>query len=479
MASEGENAANWIIGKITAYAKATKEPFSERELHFLRLSIMDFDLKDQEEFLAVNAKTVRILRDTITDEKLAGAQCVEARPGLYIPPDWRENYLKVYDSELPWLVSHCAQSAMLSEPTLGESTWWQSPRVTNGFRPSVVGQLETNSMDTESADQEFDALISKVQGFITVGGLVKVFISMIQKAVGQPAIDEDFEAWSCAEAVLIAFSLSDLDDDVTSSFAHLIVDKEILSKDVNQRESLSSKTIPGANLVFSKEKVMTWEVAQNFSLQKPTAVLTMAFTFDRFCEGLGIAPVAVKLYAIKASHLAAAVVTSSVFSSQQGKNMGSAFSYGSFLKACIDVAETPGLNSKSDDQILSEIQNLLKTNSDVKDLVHVLDLNNRFFASLKDWQEDFQARCLEVAQSRLAIDDENNDEYSHLEEDHEYSGLEEDQEYSDLEEGTDTETKSGVRSAAMRLRELNELWHEGEITLEEFNAKRNQIINEI
>ena len=84
-----------------------------------------------------------------------------------------------------------------------------------------------------------------------------------------------------------------------------------------------------------------------------------------------------------------------------------------------------------------------------------------------------------MAQSRLANDDENNDEYSQLEEDPENSGLEEDQEYSGLEEGTDTETKSGVRSAAVRLRELNELWHEGEITLEEFNLKRNQIINEI
>jgi hypothetical protein len=363
VASEGENAANWIIGKITEYAKATNEPFSERELHFLRLSIMDFDLKDREEFLAVNSKMVRIIRDTITDEKLAGAECVEARPGLYIPPDWKENYLKVYDSELPWLVSHCAQSAMLSEPTLGESTWWQSPRVTNGFRPSVVGQVETNSISTASADEEFDALISAFQGFIGVGGLVKAFISMIQKAAGLPAMDEDFEAWSRVEAVLIAFSLSDLDDDVTASFAHLIVDKEILSTDVNQRESLTSKTIPGANSVFSREKVMTWEVAQHYSMQKPTAVLTMAFSLDQLCERLGIAPVGVKLYAIKAANLAGAVVTSSVFSSQPGKNMLAAFSYGSFLKACIDVSETPDLGSKSNEQILSEIQDLMKSNS--------------------------------------------------------------------------------------------------------------------
>ena len=470
MTSEGENAANWIIGKITEYAKATKEPFSERELHFLRLSIMDFDLKDREEFLAVNSKMVRIIRDTITDEKLAGAECVEARPGLYIPPDWKENYLKVYDSELPWLVSHCAQSAMLSEPTLGESTWWQSPRVTHGFRPSVVGQVETNSITTASADEEFDALISGFQGFIGVGGLVQIFISMIQRAVGQDLMEADLKALSRVEAVLIACALSDLDDDVTASFAHLIVDKDILSTDVNQRESLYSKTIPGIGSIFSKDKMKVWDVSENFSLDKPTAVLNMAFSLDRFCDGLGIEPVGVKLYAIKAAHLAGVVVTSSVFSTDTYKNMSHAVSYGSFLKACIDVSETPGLSSKSDDQILSEIQDLMESNSDLDDLVYVIGLIEGFFASLTEWQDDLKESCLQVAGNRLRINDDD---------DQEYSDLEEDQEDSPLEESADTEIKSGVKSASVRLRELNELRNDGEIALEEYNAKRNQIINEI
>ena len=470
MSNQGEFSANWIIEKISLYAKAISEPFSERELRLLRSSLSDFSEENRSEFLAVNEKTVRMIRETITDEKLAGAECVEARQGLHIPASWRDNYLAVYDSELPWMISHCVQSAMLSEPTLGEASWWQSPLVTSGFRPSVINSDEAEPVANTSSDDEFNSLVSSFQGFISVGKLLKVFISMIQRAVGQSVMDDDLEALSRVEAVLIAFSLSDLDDDVTSSFAHLIIDKEILSIDVNQRENLYSKTQPGVNSVFSKEKVMTWEVAQNFSLQKPTAVLTLAFTLDRFCERLGIAPVGVKLYTIKASLLAAAVVTSSVFASHPGINMGSAFSYGSFLKACIDVAETPGLSSKSDDQILSEIQELIKSNSDVKDLVHVMDMNNGFFASLKNWREDFEGCCLAVAQSRTGF---NNDD------DHEYSDIEEDQSYSDPEKSTDTETKSGVRSAAVRLRELNDLWHNGDITLAEYTAKRNQIINEI
>jgi len=464
--SEGENAANWIISKITEYAKAIKEPFSDRELHFLRLSIADFDLKDREEFLAVNSKTVRMVRDTITDEKLAGAPCVEARPGLYIPPEWKENYLKVYDSELPWLVSHCAQSAMLSEPTLGESTWWQSPRVTSGFRPSVVGQVQTNPMRTETADQEFETLTSSVVQFIVVGSLLKRFMSLIATATGLPKVDQDIEAWSRVEAVLIALSLSDFDDDVTASFAHLMIDKDILSKDVNQRESLFSKTIPGVNEVFSKEKVMSMEIAQNFSLQKPTTNLMLAFALDQTCETLGVAPMNVKLYAIKASQFAGAVATSSVFSSQTGESMNSALFYGSFLKACIDVSETPGLKAKSDEQILSEVEYTLKSNSDVNDLTNVINLNEGFFARYRDWQEEIKEECLQLVQDRFANEAENDDEDS-------------DPEDSYLEEINEDEGKSRSKSASARLRELNELLGEGEISIEEYNAKRNQIIDEI
>jgi len=459
--SEGENAANWIIGKITEYAKATKEPFSGREVHFLRLSIMDFDLKDREEFLAVNSKTVRVIRDTITDEKLAGAECVEARQGLYIPTDWRDNYLKVYDSELPWLVSHCAQSAMLSEPTLGESTWWQSPRVTHGFRPSVVGRVETNSMDTESSDEEFDLLISSFQGFISVGGMLKIYLNIIATSVGRPLFETDITAVSRVEALSIAFALSDCDDDVTASIAHWIFDEEILSTEVNQRESLYSKTIPGVGLIFSKSKIMDWEVCQNFSLDKPTTVLNSAFLLDRFCHGLGIRPIGVKLYAIKAAQLAGVVARSSVFSSRPLENLPPAFSYGSFLKACIEISEFPGLNSKSDDQILSEIQNSMKANSKMRDLIDVMELSEDFFSSLSDWQIELRELCIEVARCRLELNDE------------------EDQEYSDIGESAEIETNSESRSTSVRLKELNELLHDEEITLEEYSAKRNQIINEI
>ena len=469
MAREGENAANWIIGKITAYAKAISEPFSERELRLLRSTLLDFSEENRSEFLAVNGKTVRMIRETITDEKLAGAECVEARQGLYIPASWRDNYLEVYDSQMPWMISHCAQSAMLSEPTLGESTWWQSPQVTNGFRPSVVGQVETNSMNSVSADQEFDELISGVQGFVTVGKLVQGFINMFASAAGTPLMDEDVEAVSRAEAVLIVFSLSDFDDDVTSSFAHLITDKEILSTDINQRENLYSKTQPGINSVFSKEKVMTWEVAQDFSMQKPTSLLKMAFALDGLCESRGIAPVGVKLYAIKAAHLAGAVVTSSLFSSQPGENFVTAFSYGSFLKACIDISETPDLNLKSEDQILNEIQNSVKKSMNAKDLVDVMNLNDGFLASLKEWSEDLQEFCLEVARLRIGNDDDK---------DHEHSDPEEEEDFY-FGESNDAEIKGGIKSASARLKELNELRNEGEITLEEYDAKRNQIINEI
>ena len=461
MAREGENAANWIIGKITAYAKAISEPFSERELRLLRSTLLDFSEENRSEFLAVNGKTVRMIRETITDEKLAGAECVEARQGLYIPANWRDNYLEVYDSQMPWMISHCAQSAMLSEPTLGEASWWQSPLVTGRFRPSVINSDETKPAASKSSDDEFNSLVSSFKSFISVGGLFKVFTSMIQRALDQPLSDSDILGWSRVEAIVIAFTLSDLDDDVTASFAHLIFDKEILSTEVNHRESLSSKTVPGVGKVFSREKIKNWEIAQNFSLNKPTTVLKLAFALDGMCETLGIEPIGVKLYAIKAAQLAGTVVASSIFSSKSEINMHAAFDYGSFLKACVTVAESPDLNSKSEDEILSEVLNLKQSNSRIGDLIELTDWGKEFMSTLSEWQDNFTEVCLELARNRLGVENIS------------------DEEESDFENGRRPKVKTSDRSASARLKNLNDLWHNGDITLDEYTAKRNQIINEI
>ena len=461
MSNQGEFSANWIIEKISLYAEAIREPFSERELRLLRSTLSDFSEENRSEFLAVNGKTVRMIRETITDEKLAGAECIEARQGLYIPASWRDNYLAVYDSQMPWMISHCAQSAMLSEPTLGEASWWQSPLVTSGFRPSVINSDETKPTASTSSDDEFNSLVSSFQSFISVGGLFKVFTSMIQRALDQPLSDSDYQGWSRVEAIVIAFTLSDLDDDVTASFAHLIFDKEILSTEVNHRESLSSKTVPGVGKVFSKEKIMNWEVAQNFSLNKPTTVLKLAFALDGMCETLGIEPVGVKLYAIKAAQLAGTVVASSIFSSKSDINMHAAFDYGSFLKACVTVAESPDLNSKSEDEILSEILNLKQSNSRIGDLIELTDWGKEFMSTLSEWQDNFTEVCLELARNRLGVENIS------------------DEEESDFENDRRPKVKTSDRSASARLKNLNELWHNGDITLDEYTAKRNQIINEI
>ena len=196
----------------------------------------------------------------------------------------------------------------------------------------------------------------------------------------------------------------------------------------------------------------------------------MAFLLDRFCDGLGIRPVGVKLYAIKAAHLAGAVVGSSVFSSQQAKNMRHAFDYGSFLKACIGVSESPGLISKTDAEILGEIQNLNQSNSNLGDLIEVMEMGEEFLSSLEEWQVNLAEVCLEVVNDRLG----NENRVQSLKDT--MKMLEEEPDF-DIGEGATV--KSSYKSASERLEELRNLRHAGEITSAEYTAKRNQIINEI
>ena len=77
-----ENSANWIIGRICGYADAVSEPFSYYELLLLRQSLEFFNETNRADFLALNKKTVQMIRETIEDEKLDRAECVEARSGL-------------------------------------------------------------------------------------------------------------------------------------------------------------------------------------------------------------------------------------------------------------------------------------------------------------------------------------------------------------------------------------------------------------
>ena len=118
---------------------------------------------------------------------------------------------------------------------------------------------------------------------------------------------------------------------------------------------------------------------------------------------------------------------------------------------------------------MNEIQNSIKESMNAKDLIDVMNLNDGFLASLKEWSEDLQEFCLEVARTRISNDDDKDQEHSDPEEEEDFY----------FGESNDAEIKGGIKSASARLRELNELRNEGEITLEEYDAKRKQIINEI
>ena len=56
MSNQGEFSANWIIEKISLYAKAISEPFSERELRLLRSTLLDFSEENRSEFLVCISK---------------------------------------------------------------------------------------------------------------------------------------------------------------------------------------------------------------------------------------------------------------------------------------------------------------------------------------------------------------------------------------------------------------------------------------
>lgn len=69
-------------------------------------------------------QAVPIVRDAINWEKKSGIPAKKVRRGLSLPEDWSYGYDLIYNTELPWTLSHVLQSAFMGCVELGETEPW-------------------------------------------------------------------------------------------------------------------------------------------------------------------------------------------------------------------------------------------------------------------------------------------------------------------------------------------------------------------
>ena len=389
---DGENSANWIIERICAYADAVSEPFSYYELLLLRQSLEFFNETNRADFLALNKKTVRMIRETIEDEKLDKAECVEARSGLFIPIDWQKNYLEVYESDLGWMISHCAQSAMMIDPTLGESEPWQSPRVLSGFRDSVVKtKLNSAPISADSSD-EFNSLNDSFRQFLICNELICKSMNLITTFLGTERLkmaDSSISARADLLGIICAFS--DIDDDITSAWFLYLFSDEYPSDDLDDRELLRSFTRIGGSKVLPKSRLISDGLVATKIISTPSVYyLDLVLNLDFCLLRMGVKPIGTLLYAIRSLEIAISVVNSSVFASHPIEITNLVVDFASMLVRRIHIVDSFNAEDNSVDELRREILESAvgSTNpDDISELIKYIELLEGDF--LPDWNTEF------------------------------------------------------------------------------------------
>lgn len=462
---KGLTSANWIIEQIGAFAEAAGEPFSAEELFMLKQPVSYFNESNRADFLKVNEKTVRMIRNTIIEEKLSGVECVEARAGLFISPQWRRNYLDVYDSNLSWLLSHCAQSAMLHDPTLGEKEDWKSPKIMSGFREPVLNTDEPDKIKVVPSNIEFELLITSVRAFLAASNWLLAARKMLSLSLQRDQPEEELNQWRTRiELLNILNSIGDLDDDVTSSWSLFVLDEQIHQLQKADRNLLREKSRYGTNTVLSKSHLKSKGFIELDFCKKPSAYfMEVIAPFDFMCKTVDLEPLFAKLYAYQTVQLAIAVAKSSVFSSDQEESMKEVHVFSSVLAEQVRVLNSYEPSTGSFDELQRDLLAITPQKSGVVDLLTILNFGPELEVPIMDdWRERFSSVML----SFLA--DAENESY-------------EDELVTDDEDFAEEQFVSdeNIRNAAARLSEVEDLFRKGLLSEEEFAEKRKQIIDQI
>ena len=460
----GLSSANWIIERIETFAKNIGEPFSVAEVSMLRRSIDFFNDNNRAEFVKVNAKTVKMIRETIIDEKLAGAETIEVREGLFIPIQWRNNYIEVYNSELSWLISHCAQSAMLHDPTLGETANWESPKILYGSTKSIQKKDEPNRAGKVMSSIEFDLLNSSIQAFIsTTDFLLEVKKILAQSLQRVQPDDQENRLRTRIELLNFLNSIGEIDDDVTSAWSLFVLDEKIHDGVEANRNLLREKSKYGTNTVFSRDELKSRGlIMDDFCRKASPFFLDVIAPFDFICKSVGIEPIFAKLYANASVQLAMAIAKSSVFSVDPKNSMNEVYVLSSVLVEVIETLESCEANSESFEELQRELLAITPNDSGVADFLTVLNFGteiDEFY--LDEWSESFSSitsGLLSKSTIQSEIDAEIEDKDAS--EIHEY-------EYGN------------VGTAAARLSQVEDLYKSGLLSDEEYTYKRKQIIDQI
>jgi hypothetical protein len=462
---KGLTSANWIIEQIGAFARAAGEPFSAEELFMLKQPVGYFNESNRADFLKVNEKTVRMIRNTIIEEKLSGVECVEARAGLFIPPQWRRNYLDVYDSNLPWLLSHCAQSAMLHDPILGETKDWESPKVLSGFREPVSKNDEQDKNKVVPSNIEFELLLTSVRAFLAASNWLLAARKMLSLSLQREQPDEESnQLRTRIELLNIINSIGDLDDDVTSSWSLFVLDEQIHQLEKADRNLLRENSRYGTSAVLSKSHLQSRGLLEFDFCKKPsTYFMDVVAPFDFMCKTVGLEAIFAKLYAYQTVQLAVAVAQSSVFSGDKEKSMNEVHAFSSVLAEQVRVLDSYEPSTGSFEELHRDLLVITPRKSGVVDLLTILNFGPELEGPIMDdWRERFSSITLSfLAES-------------------------EDESYED-DLGTDDEVfaedqfegDENIRNAAARLSEVEDLYRKGLLSEEEFNEKRKQIIDQI
>lgn len=391
---DGENSANWIIGRISAYAEAVSDPFSYYELMLLRKSIDFFNETNRADFLSLNKRCVRMIRETIEDEKLDGMECVEARTGLFIPIAWQKNYLEVYESGLGWMISHCAQSAMMFDPTIGESEPWQSPRVLSGFRDSVVKtKLKSVPAPINSLD-EFDSLNNSFRNFLFCNEFISKCMKLIGTILGTDIDGFGGSSISARTDLLgVICAYGDIDDDVTAAWILCLLSNEYLSNEIDDRELLRSFTRIGGSSVLPKSRLLSEGLAAQKIASTPSAYfLDLVLVFDFMLLQLGVKPIGTMLHAVRSMEVAIAVNRSTIFSRQPSEVANSAI-FASTLLQRIRIVDSFNAEQKSIDDLVREVSKYAAVSLDIDDVKAMMKYAELLEGDfLSDWMTGFVER---------------------------------------------------------------------------------------
>jgi hypothetical protein len=473
---KGVSSATWIMERIAAYASSVGEPFTAEETYMLKQSIGFFNETNRAEFLALNKKTVRMIRESIVREKLDGADCEEVRAGLFIPPQWRRNYLDVYDSNLPWLLSHCTQSAMLHDPTLGETEDWESPRIVSGFRDSEL----TNAKKSDpflNSDTEFGLLLAAIKTYFGVIDSIVICQKLLMKIVGgEEPVEETIRLLARSEVVNVINSFSELDDDITSAWSIFVLDEKIHESGTDARSLLRSKTKFGTNIVFSKAELNAKGLYETDFCTRPSSFyLDFVANFDFMCKQFGVEAIATKRYASSLLNLALTVINSSVFSrggasSLKSSNVSESQSialggFASMLLGLVDVIEISEDDLNEVDNFRHDLLKSRSRKSSSTDLRTVLEYGKEVNSSdfQEQWREFFFSTVRALAVNRVLKQKIEEIEIDEIDPQLELARV----------------SESEVNSIASRLSQLEDLLSKGLISQSEYESKRKQIIEQI